>query len=216
MLRFEWLLCCHCPVCIYFMFAILRLNKPHLQPSGNADKRRGWNNRGCGRGSHTCSRTLFVSCCTSGATIAQTLLEFGIKCFFAFPDRCQFDNCSFKSSSLPSSNFFHRPVKNALVPLKGRNLPSGSSTTCDSGTGWSAQRYSVKCQFFPARGRLKGNQLIVLHLFSAFLLQEVGFNAEMEEFLKDPCDARALVYFGTPWSLLACWRRRVKTALNKQ
>ena len=106
MLRFEWLLCCHCPVCIYFMFAILRLNKPHLQPSGNADKRRGWNNRGCGRGSHTCSRTLFVSCCTSGATIAQTLLEFGIKCIFAFPDRCQFDNCLFKSPSLPSSNFF--------------------------------------------------------------------------------------------------------------
>ena len=68
MLRLEWLLCCHCPVCIYFMFAILRLNKPHLQPSGNADERRGWNDRGCGRGSHTCSRTLFVSCCTSGAT----------------------------------------------------------------------------------------------------------------------------------------------------
>jgi len=72
-------------------------------------------------------------------TIAQTLLEFGIKCFFAFPDRCQFDNCSFKSSALPSSNFFHRSVSsNASVPLKGRNLPSGSSTICDSGTGWSA------------------------------------------------------------------------------
>ena len=34
---------------------------------------------------------------------------------------------------------------------------------------------------------------IVLHLFSAFLLQEVGINDEMEELQKDPCDARALV-----------------------
>ena len=37
--------------------------------------------------------------------------------------------------------------------------------------------------------------IIVLHLFSAFLLQEVGFNAEMEELQKDPCDARALVFW---------------------
>ena len=36
-------------------------------------------------------------------------------------------------------------------------------------------------------------RIIVLHLFSAFLLQEVGINDEMEELQKDPCDARALV-----------------------
>ena len=85
MLRFEWLLCCHRPVCIYFMFAILRLNKPHFQPWGNAEKRRGWNNRGCGRGSHTCSRALFVSCCTSGATNHRSNLAWiWHQCFFAF------------------------------------------------------------------------------------------------------------------------------------
>ena len=39
---------------------------------------------------------------------------------------------------------------------------------------------------------------IILHLFSAFLLQEVGQTDEMEELQKDPCDARALVYLGTP------------------
>ena len=124
-------------------------------------------------------------------TIAQTLLEFGIKCFFAFPDRCQFDNCSFKSSLLPSINFFHRPVSsNASVPLKGR--------TCRVEAAPSAILEPVKGQFFPARRLLKGNQLIVLHLFSAFLLQEVGFHDETEELQKDPCDARASVYLGTP------------------
>ena len=56
----------------------------------------------------------------------------------------------------------------------------------------------MKGQFFPARRLLKGNQLIVLHLFSAFLLQEVGFHDETEELQKDPCDARASVYLGTP------------------
>ena len=45
----------------------------------------------------------------------------------------------------------------------------------------------------------------MLHLFSKLLLQEVGQTDEMEELQKEPCDARALVYFGTPWSLLACW-----------
>ena len=42
-----------------------------------------------------------------------------------------------------------------------------------------------------ARRVLKGNQLTVLHLFSASLLQEVGFNDEMEELQEDACDARA-------------------------
>ena len=56
---------------------------------------------------------------------------------------------------------------------------------------------------------------IILHLFFASLLQEVGQTDEMEELQKDACDAGALVYFGTPWSLLACWRRPVKTALNQ-
>ena len=56
----------------------------------------------------------------------------------------------------------------------------------------------MKGQFFPARRLLKGNQLIVLHLFSAFLLQEVGFNDEMEELQKDPFDARASVCLGAP------------------
>ena len=48
-----------------------------------------------------------------------------------------------------------------------------------------------------ARRVLRGNQLTVLRLLFAFLLQEVEFNAEMEELQEDACDARASVYLGT-------------------
>ena len=140
MLRFEWLPCCHCPVCIYFTFAVLRLNKPHLQRSGNADKRRGWNNRGCGRGSHTCSRALFVSCCTSGATNHRSNLAWiWHQMFLRIPRQMSIWQLFIQILFITINWLFHRPVSsNASVPLKGRNLPSGSSTTCDSGTGWSA------------------------------------------------------------------------------
>ena len=134
-------------------------------------------------------------------TIAQTLLEFGIKCFFAFPDRCQFDNCSFQSSSLPSINFLQTCLFKCFCSIE-RPQPAEWKQHhlrfWNRLVGWSAQRYSVKGQFFPARRLLKGNQLIVLHLSFAFLLQEVGFDDEMEELQKDPCDARASVYLGTP------------------
>ena len=61
-----------------------------------------------GRGSYICGRTLFVSCCTSGAiNHPSNLLWIWHQeklCFFA--DRFQFDNCSFKYSLLPSMGFF--------------------------------------------------------------------------------------------------------------
>ena len=45
-------------------------------------------------------------------------------------------------SRFPISNM--TTVSSNSVPLTGGNF---SCTTCESGTGWSAQRYAVKCQF---------------------------------------------------------------------
>lgn len=64
-------------------------------------------------------------------------------CFFVY--RFQFNKCSFKSDLSLQMLLFDS------IPLTGRNLPSGLSTSCDSGAGRSAQRYSVKCKFFPRR-----------------------------------------------------------------
>ena len=94
---------------------------------------------------------------------------------------------------------FHHDISSDSVPLTGGNLP-WSSTTCESGTGWSAQRYAVKCQFCQENRKwswryacklLEGSYFICS---PTFLLQEVRQTVE-KEVQKDACHARALVNF---------------------
>lgn len=146
MLRFEWLLCCHFPVSNYFRFTVwdwksLISTMRFCWKKNAAETARAVGEAptlGVVRGFLLLHRWCYQPSLKPAWIWHQEKL-----CFFVY--RFQFNKCSFKSDLSLQMLLFDS------IPLTGRNLPSGLSTSCDSGAGRSAQRYSVKCKFFPRR-----------------------------------------------------------------